>query len=76
MKLLVQPEDGTTPLVTAVRRARKSVDVMVFRFDRADLRRALADAVTRGVTMRTLIAHEQRGHAACASSSWTSWAPA
>jgi phosphatidylserine/phosphatidylglycerophosphate/cardiolipin synthase-like enzyme len=57
VKLLVQPEDGTTPLVTAVRRARKSVDVMVFRFDRADFRRALADAVTRGVTVRTLIAH-------------------
>jgi phosphatidylserine/phosphatidylglycerophosphate/cardiolipin synthase-like enzyme len=57
VKLLVQPEDGTTPLVTAVRHARKSVDVMVFRFDRADFRRALADAVTRGVTVRTLIAH-------------------
>jgi cardiolipin synthase len=57
VKLLVQPEDGTTPLVTAVRRARKSVDIMVFRFDRADLRRALADAVTRGVAVRTLIAH-------------------
>jgi cardiolipin synthase len=57
VKLLVQPEDGTMPLVTAVRRARKSVDVMVFRFDRADFRRALADAVTRGVTVRTLIAH-------------------
>ena len=57
MKLLVQPEDGVTPLVTAVRHARKSVDLMVFRFDRADLRRALADAVTRGVTVRTLIAH-------------------
>ena len=57
MKLFVQPEDGTTPLVTAVRHARKSVDIMVFRFDRGDLRRALADAVTRGVTVRTLIAH-------------------
>jgi phosphatidylserine/phosphatidylglycerophosphate/cardiolipin synthase-like enzyme len=57
LKLLVQPEDGALPLVNAVRRARKSVDLMVFRFDRADLRRALADAVTRGVTVRTLIAH-------------------
>jgi cardiolipin synthase A/B len=57
VKLLVQPDDGAAPLVTAVRRARKSVDLMVFRFDRADLRRALADAVGRGVTVRTLIAH-------------------
>src|SRR5215208_4862364 len=30
---------------------------MVFRFDRADLRAALADAVARGVAVRTLIAH-------------------
>jgi cardiolipin synthase len=30
---------------------------MVFRFDRPDLRQALADAVARGVAVRTLIAH-------------------
>jgi cardiolipin synthase A/B len=57
VKLLVQPEDRGATLVAAVRRARKSVDLMVFRSDRPDLRRALADAVTRGVTVRTLIAH-------------------
>ena len=57
MKLLVQPEDRGATLVAAVRCARKSVDLMVFRSDRPDLRRALAEAVTRGVTVRTLIAH-------------------
>jgi cardiolipin synthase len=57
LKLIVQPDDGVAPLVTAIRSARTSVDIMVFRFDRADLRRALADAVSRGVAVRTLIAH-------------------
>ena len=57
MKLIVQPDDGVAPLLAAIRRARKSVDIMVFRFDRADLRQALADAVGRGVVVRTLIAH-------------------
>lgn len=57
MKLIVQPDDGVAPLLAAIRHARKSVDVMVFRFDRSDLRRALADAVGRGVAVRTLIAH-------------------
>jgi cardiolipin synthase len=57
VKLLVQPDDGVAPLIAAIKHARKSVDVMVFRFDRPDIRRALADAVTRGVAVRTLIAH-------------------
>ena len=57
MKLIVQPDDGVAPLLAAIRHARKSVDIMVFRFDRADLRAALADAVKRGVAVRTLIAH-------------------
>ncbi len=57
MKLIVQPDDTVAPLIAAIRHARKSVDVMVFRFDRADLRRALAEAVGRGVAVRTLIAH-------------------
>ena len=57
MKLLVQPDDGAAPLIAAIQHARKSVDIMVFRFDRADIRRALIEAVQRGVAVRTLIAH-------------------
>jgi cardiolipin synthase A/B len=57
VKLIVQPDDGVAPLLAAIRHARKSVDVVVFRFDRSDLRHALADAVGRGVAVRTLIAH-------------------
>ena len=57
MKLIVQPDDGVAPLLAAIRHARKSVDIMVFRFDRSDLRRRSRTRSARGVAVRTLIAH-------------------
>ena len=54
MKLIVQPDDGITPLMKAVQHAKKSIDLVIFRFDRVDLEKALAAAVTRGVVVRVL----------------------
>jgi hypothetical protein len=34
MKLIVQPEDGAKPLIDGIDRARKSVEMAIFRFDR------------------------------------------
>jgi len=61
MKLIVQPDDGLTPLVQAVKRAKRSIDIIVFRFDRPELEKAIAGAVARGVAVRALIAHTNRG---------------
>lgn len=61
MKLIIQPNDGVTPLVQAVRGAKKTVDIVIFRFDRAELEKALEAAVARGVVVRALIAHTNRG---------------
>lgn len=61
MKLIIQPDDGLTPLVKAVRSAKKNIDIVIFRFDRADLEKALETAVARGVVVRALIAHTNRG---------------
>src|SRR5919107_2685210 len=49
------------PLLKAVRKARKTIDVVIFRFDRVELEKALEAAVTRGVVVRALIAHTNRG---------------
>ena len=49
------------PLVKAVERARKTVAITIFRFDRPELEKALQAAVGRGVTVRALIAHTNRG---------------
>ena len=61
MKLITQPEAGTRPLLAAVRRARKTIDIVIFRFDLEDLEQELGAAVKRGVVVRALIAHTNRG---------------
>src|SRR5258706_2730535 len=61
MKLLVQPDDGATPLVKAIEGARKSIDILIFRFDRGEIETALLNAVGRGVRVRALIASTNRG---------------
>jgi phosphatidylserine/phosphatidylglycerophosphate/cardiolipin synthase-like enzyme len=61
MKLLVQPGDGVLPLVQAINKAKKSVEICIFRFDRSEIEKALAAAVTRGVFVHALIAYTNRG---------------
>ena len=61
MKLIIQPDDGIKPLMKAVRHAKHSIDLLVFRFDRLDLEKALAAAVARGVFVRLLIAQKNGG---------------
>jgi phosphatidylserine/phosphatidylglycerophosphate/cardiolipin synthase-like enzyme len=57
MKLIVQPDAGVTPIVTAIKQAKKTVDILIFRLDRHEVTRALEAAVARGVAVRALIAH-------------------
>jgi phosphatidylserine/phosphatidylglycerophosphate/cardiolipin synthase-like enzyme len=61
MKLIIQPDDGLTPLVRAVRRAKKTIDLVIFRFDRTELEKAIEAAVAGGVVVRALIAHTNHG---------------
>lgn len=61
VKLIIQPEAGVVPIIKAIKTARKSIDVFIFRFDRDAVEKALEAAVLRGVTVRALIAHTNRG---------------
>jgi phosphatidylserine/phosphatidylglycerophosphate/cardiolipin synthase-like enzyme len=61
MQVIVQPDDGLLPILKAIKRANKSIDIVIFRFDISDVEDALAAAVERGVTVRALIAHTNRG---------------
>ena len=61
MKLIVQPDSGMPPIVTAIKQARKSIDILIFRLDRGEIARALCAAVGRGVVVRALTAHTNRG---------------
>ena len=61
MKLITQPDAGILPVAEAIKRAKKTIDVVIFRFDLDPVEKALADAVQRGVMVRALIAHTNRG---------------
>jgi phosphatidylserine/phosphatidylglycerophosphate/cardiolipin synthase-like enzyme len=61
MKLLIQPDEGVGSLVKAINDAKTSIDILVFRFDRRDIEKALLAAAGRGVSVRALIASTNRG---------------
>ena len=63
MRLLIQPRDGVAPVLAAIKKARTSIEIVIFRFNRDDIERALHAAVGRGVTVHALIAHTNHGGA-------------
>ena len=63
MKLWVLPDDGLAPLLKAIDSAQSYIDILIFRFDRADVEAALGRAVARGVVVRALVAHANKAGA-------------
>jgi phosphatidylserine/phosphatidylglycerophosphate/cardiolipin synthase-like enzyme len=61
VKLLIQPGDGVQRLVKGIKKAKERVEIMIFRFDRTEIERALIDAAERGVFVHALIAFTNRG---------------
>jgi cardiolipin synthase len=61
VNLIIQPDDGLAPLLEPIRRAKQKIDILIFRFDRAEVEKALEAAIGRGVVVRALIAHTNRG---------------
>ncbi len=61
MKLITQPDAGVAPIVSAIKQARKTIDILIFRLDRHEIIEALAAANARGVHVRALTAHQNHG---------------
>jgi phosphatidylserine/phosphatidylglycerophosphate/cardiolipin synthase-like enzyme len=61
MNLIIQPEAGLSPVVRAIQRAKRTLDIAIFRTDRDEIEKALGAAVQRGVKVRVLVAHTNRG---------------
>jgi cardiolipin synthase A/B len=61
LKLLVQPHDGVAPLLAGIKRAKKSIDILIFRMDWKELEAALTAASGQGIAVRALIAYTNRG---------------
>ena len=61
MKLIIEPADGVTPLLSAINRAKTSVEIAIFRLDHKGVEMALKAAAARGVRVTALIAFANRG---------------
>lgn len=61
MKLITQPDDGVSPLLSAIKGAKETIDLAIFRFDHRDLDKALRAAVSRGVKVNALVASVNHG---------------
>jgi len=61
VELITQPDDGPSRLLSALKSAKKSIEVAIFRFDRNDIEESLKSAVPRGVKVTALIAGTNRG---------------
>ena len=61
MKLIIEPDDGIQPLLRLIKSARQCIDIAIFRCDIKAVVAELAAAVTRGVLVRALVAHTNRG---------------
>jgi cardiolipin synthase len=61
VELITQPGDGISSILVAVEGAKTSIDIVIFRFDLKPLEKAIEAAVKRGVAVRALVAHTNRG---------------
>lgn len=61
MKLIIEPNDGVAPIVAAIKNAKKSVEIVIFRFEYGGIEAALKAAVIKGVKVTALIANTNRG---------------
>ena len=71
MKLLIQPRDGIAPLIAAIKKARKSIELVIFRFDRDEHRAGSATPPSDGAfrSMRSSLIPIRAGQGDCGSSS-------
>jgi len=61
LKLLIQPDNGIKPLLEALKKAKKRIRILIFRFDRVEIEKALVAALARGVDVQALIAYTNQG---------------
>ena len=61
ISLIVQPGDSFFPIVKAIDRAERSINLTVFRMDDPIILEALLEARKRGVRIRLLISSSARG---------------
>ncbi|MEP7271424.1 MAG: phospholipase D-like domain-containing protein, partial [Acidobacteriota bacterium] len=61
--LIVQPRDGITPLLDAIRGAKRSIELTIYRADRLEIEQSLVEAADRGVRVHVLTTATNRDDA-------------
>jgi cardiolipin synthase len=61
VKLIIQPGAGSTDVVDAINSAVKTIEIVIFRFDRREIEAALKAAAARGVFVHALVTYRNRG---------------
>jgi len=61
MKLIIEPDQTAAPLLSAIKNAKQSIEITIFRMDRRDIEEALVAAARRGVKVTALVAYANRG---------------
>ena len=61
MKLVIEPGDGVAPIISAIKNAKKSIEIAIFRFEYKSIEAALKAAAVKGVKVTALIANTNRG---------------
>ena len=60
MHVIIQPRDGIGPLLSGIKQAQESVEIVVYRLDRLEIEQALVEAAARGVAVHALITYTNR----------------
>lgn len=61
MNLVIEPGDGAAQIISAIKNAKKTIEIAIFRFDHKNIEAALKAAVVKGVKVTALIANTNRG---------------
>ena len=61
LELLTQPGAGIAPLLAGIEKARHTLQIVIFRFDRGEIEAALVRAARRGVFVHALVAYTSTG---------------
>lgn len=63
VKAIVQPRDGIDPLLSAIRRAERTIELTIYRADRLEIEQELVNAAERGVRVHVLTTTTNRDDA-------------
>lgn len=61
MKLIIEPGDSAAPIISAIKNAKKTIEIAIFRFEYKSIEAALKAAVVKGIKVTALIANTNRG---------------